>query len=170
VKCAERCLPEGVPDAALKEMVRVQQQDYGSSWDKDVTIYDGIIECLTHLQAEHTAIAVLSNKNHDFTLQCVERFFGDFRFDAVVGFSAEVPHKPDPTGAIAIARELGLHPAEIAFVGDTATDMHTAVAAGNLPVGALWGFREADELKKAGARHIIEHPTDLFAVMEGETK
>jgi len=37
----------------------------------------------------------------------------------------------------------------------------TATAAGMYPVGALWGFRTADELLAGGARELIQHPTDL---------
>ena len=36
--------------------------------------------------------------------------------------------------------------------------MRTAVSAGMYPLGALWGFRPADELLAAGARALIERP------------
>ena len=36
------------------------------------------------------------------------------------------------------------------------------------PVGALWGFRDADELTASGARRLIGHPTELLALLETE--
>jgi phosphoglycolate phosphatase len=47
-------------------------------------------------------------------------------------------------------------------LGDTNTDMRTAVAAGMYPVGALWGFRPAEELLAHGAEVLIERPIELM--------
>ena len=57
-----------------------------------------------------------------------------------------IPLKPDPTGALEISRRLGIPPGEFIFVGDTGTDMETAVRAGIFPLGVLWGFRPEKEL------------------------
>ena len=43
--------------------------------------------------------------------------------------------------------------------------MQTAVAAGMYPAGALWGFRDADELLKNGAKSLIKTPTDLLKLL-----
>ena len=48
------------------------------------------------------------------------------------------------------------------YLGDTNTDMQTATAAGMFPVGALWGFRTAHELTAAGAKVLVEHPTQVL--------
>ena len=166
-KCVERILPhEACTEANIVRMMQVQEADYSLSWREDAAPYDGILPLLEELHGAGTQLAVLSNKNHPFTVRCVEHFFGDIQFDRVLGFSAAVPHKPDPTGALTIAEELGLAPAEIAFVGDTRTDMATAVASGMTGVGVLWCFREQRELNDAGARHIIGHPSELIAVTQ----
>ena len=67
-----------------------------------------------------------------------------------------------------IARRLGLAPSEILYLGDTNTDMQTAVAAGMYPVGALWGFRTADELTASGAKALIEKPLHLLTVLAAD--
>ena len=66
---------------------------------------------------------------------------------------------------MAIAKELGIAPAQCLYVGDTNTDMQTACAAGMHAVGALWGFRTADELLASGARALIAHPLDLLKLL-----
>jgi phosphoglycolate phosphatase len=83
-----------------------------------------------------------------------------------VGARPDLPLKPDPAGAILIARALGLEPSRIAYLGDTDTDMRTARAAGMYAVGAGWGFRPASELQTTGARLVIERPIDLLAILE----
>ena len=64
---------------------------------------------------------------------------------------------------MAIARELDVPPPSTVFLGDTRVDMATAVAAGMLPVGALWGFRSAAELAASGAAALIASPLELLA-------
>jgi phosphoglycolate phosphatase len=88
-----------------------------------------------------------------------------WRFDAVVGARPEVPKKPDPTAALAIARDLAVPPARILYLGDSGTDMRTAVSAGMFPVGALWGFRAAAELAANGARVLISRPMELLGFL-----
>jgi phosphoglycolate phosphatase len=83
----------------------------------------------------------------------------------VRGARPDVPNKPHPAGALALAGELGLSPGAIAFVGDSATDMKTARGAGMLPVGVLWGFRDAAELTGSGARHLLAAPADLLPLV-----
>jgi len=56
-------------------------------------------------------------------------------------------------------------PPACAFVGDTNVDMSTARAAGMLAVGALWGFRTADELRRNGASALIASPLELLALL-----
>ena len=51
------------------------------------------------------------------------------------------------------------------YLGDTGTDMRTACGAGMHPVGALWGFRTAEELRENGARALIEKPGELLGLI-----
>ena len=54
----------------------------------------------------------------------------------------------------------------VLYLGDTDTDMTTAVGAGMYAVGALWGFRDKAELVTAGARTTLTHPTELLGLFE----
>ena len=58
-----------------------------------------------------------------------------------------------------------LKPVEFLYLGDSATDMQTAVAANMYPVGALWGFRTAEELLEGGAKALVQAPADLVPVL-----
>jgi phosphoglycolate phosphatase len=86
-------------------------------------------------------------------------------FDVVRGQLPNVPLKPDPSAALQIARELAVAPPEWLYLGDTNTDMRTATAAGMTPVGALWGFRDRDELLASGARHLVAKPEEVLKLL-----
>ena len=103
----ERLTPveERTPDvlsAALEEFSR-----YYADHSMDLTRpYEGIPTLLEELQAKGVEMAVYSNKPHPFTCALMERFF-PHRFRLVRGKQEGIPVKPDPTGILAILKELG---------------------------------------------------------------
>jgi phosphoglycolate phosphatase len=92
----------------------------------------------------------------------VREYFPAFPFEVVLGQREGTPRKPDPAGAREIAAAMDLAPQRFLYLGDTAVDMQTAVAAGMFPLGALWGFRPLPELLSGGARAVIERPGELL--------
>jgi phosphoglycolate phosphatase len=157
----ESCRGEQLVQACLLAM----RKEYSGRWRETTRPYEGIPELLDALQGRRLRMAIFSNKPDDFTREMVGALLAPWRFEAVVGARPEVPKKPDPTVALAIARDLGIPPARILYLGDSGTDMRTAVSAGMFPVGALWGFRDATELEANGARVLIARPMDLLGVL-----
>ncbi len=122
------------------------------------TVYDGIPELLGSLRG--VPLAVLSNKEESVAARVVETLFpGAFR--AVLGARSERPPKPDPGALLKLLSDWGVAPAECAFLGDSGVDMQTARNARTLPCGALWGYRDADELNESGASALFAHPRDF---------
>ena len=78
--------------------------------------FDGIVELLEALKAEGISIAVFSNKPHHAAVDVVKRIFGEGLFDEVQGQTKEVPRKPSPVGALAIAGRLGVTPKECLYL------------------------------------------------------
>ena len=118
---------------------------------------------LDALQERGAALGVVSNKPDPFTQKCVHRLFSKWSWDGIAGQRDGVPKKPDPTGALTLAKTMGAAPEDCWFVGDSDVDMQTADAAGMYAVGALWGFRSAEELFENGARMVAATPFDLSA-------
>jgi phosphoglycolate phosphatase len=154
-------------DEVWKALVAAMREEYGRRWDKKTRPYAGIPELLDDLAAMGVKMAVLSNKPNDFTLLNVRRFFKRNIFSAVSGAKPDVPKKPDPSAAIAMANELGIVPERWLYLGDTSTDIQTALRAGMTPLGALWGFRPAEELADAGAKALLERPSQLLEYLNG---
>jgi phosphoglycolate phosphatase len=160
----QRILPASHRDAAtVARGVEAFRDVYGEKWNNRTRPYDGIVEMLDDLTARKIPMAVLSNKPHDFTVQCVQEFLPNHHFTVVMGHKQGKPTKPNPEGALEVARQLKLQSAEIAYLGDTSVDMQTACNAGMYPIGAAWGFRSVEELKAHGAKKIISRPEELLA-------
>lgn len=159
---SERCVRER---QELSAAVRQTYQDYYETHNLvQSKPYEGVPEMLQALVDRGIRLAVLSNKPDADTKAVVRHFFPQIPFAAVRGQVEGVPVKPDPAGAIALAAQLGLDPGEFLYLGDTAVDMQCARNAGMHPVGALWGFRTAEELRESGAEHLIARPGDLLSI------
>lgn len=169
-ECAKRCLPSNHRnDENIKTLVEIERKDYAQSWKYDAQPYAGIQALLDSAQSAGYRLAVLTNKDDEFAQQCIRYFFPTTSFDCIVGHSTTIPHKPDPTGGLMIAERLGLATQKLAMIGDTKTDIDTALACNMFSVGVSWGFREITELKDAGANRIIEHPKQLLEILANKT-
>lgn len=148
-----RALPfEVASENDFQRFVREMKSEYASRWLLKTRPYPGVPEMLAAFAAAGIAMAVLSNKPDEASNEIVKSLLPNIDFRIVLGATPERPKKPDPSAALEIASRLGISPEDFLFMGDTSIDMQTACAAGMFPVGALWGFRPAEELIASGAK------------------
>lgn len=160
---ASRALPlDSRNPKMVAQCVVAMREEYALRWDKKTRPYPGIPELLDTLSQKGLPISILSNKPDDSTRMVVSTLLPKWSFQIILGSRPSVPKKPDPTAALEIAKIMDLVPDQFVYLGDTGTDMKTAVDAGMFPVGALWGFRTAQELMAHGAKALIEKPLDLL--------
>ena len=159
----ERALPESQRDEdIIQRCFELLKSAYAGCWTNKTHPYPEIPELLEGLLNSDVAISILSNKADDATQQIVAKLLSRWSFRIVLGAKAGIPPKPDPTAALTIAKMLVIPPQDIIFLGDTSIDMQTAAASGMYGIGALWGFRPADELIAGGARILLRNPPDLM--------
>jgi phosphoglycolate phosphatase len=162
-----RALPESARnEETIKKVAVYSEEIYDRCWGDNTHPYPGIPQLLTELPRRGLTSVILSNKNDRFTKVMVEKILSQWRFKIVQGALSDVPLKPDPTMAFQIAKKLGIPPEQFLYLGDTNTDMKTAVAAGMYPVGCLWGYRTADELLASGAKVLIHNPEEILKILD----
>ena len=163
---AIRALPEDRRDQMTvgKVVARIDEA-YSLRWANNTRPFQGIPELLDALTNIGIRMAILSNKGQSFAELTVSTLLPDWHFDIVVGAQPSIPRKPDATAALQIARQMSLIPTEFLYLGDSAVDMKTAVAANMYPIGALWGYRTANELLTGGARALVEKPTHTLSLL-----
>lgn len=157
--------PENRDDDTIQRCLEAFREEYNQSWNIKTKPYDGIPEMLDSVAAHGLKMAILSNKPHNFTNYCVAELLPNWKFEIVLGQRDGIPRKPDPMGALEIAEFFQIPPSEILYLGDTAVDMQTAIAAQMFPVGALWGFRTREELQKNGAQVLLKHPMEILRLL-----
>lgn len=104
--------------------------------------YPGMQELLRDLQARGVRLAVASNKFQAGTETLVRGLFPDIRFAAVLGDREGRPLKPDPEIVVEVLRACVCRREEAVMVGDSPTDMKTAVNGGIDGIAVNWGYRQ----------------------------
>ena len=163
----KKALPE---EAGTPEIIDLMLKDlmthYADNWNRHSRPYPGISTMLDTLSEHGIKKAILSNKADHFTRLCAEELLKEWHFDVVMGHHSAIAHKPDPEGALLVARMLQEEPASILYVGDSGIDMLTATRAGMYPLGVLWGFRPESELLEFGAKALVQRPEEILALLE----
>ena len=161
-----QCLPESArTDAIIATCYDRMVAEYHLHYIDKTYLYDGIPELLDALSSQGVKLALLSNKADALTKKISAVMLKNWNFEAVIGAGDRFPRKPDPASALFIAKQMGVEPEHVCYLGDSDVDMKTAIAAGFYPVGAGWGFRPKEELVENGARIVIDHPKELLGVI-----
>lgn len=169
---AEELVKRALKAAGDSELVHFQEmrESYRRHFEKyvnyEVKPYEGIRELLSSLKERKILMAVNSNKPHERTVDVVETIFGKGTFDVLAGQCDSRKRKPSPDGVFYIMEQLNLVREDVIYLGDTCVDMKTGRNAGVFTVGALWGFRDRQELEENHADAIISHPMELLHYLD----
>ena len=152
-----RAAPSGTPEAQIDEAFARWRELYPTHGHALTKPYPGISEALARLKEGGAKLGVLTNK-FDAAAQAVitEQFPGVF--DLVRGECAEIPRKPDPAGLRWMMRALDVQPARTAYIGDSATDIEVAQAAGAAPIAVTWGYQ------RPVASTVVTAPSELLTL------
>ncbi len=88
-----RITPENIRGDTLAQYCTRFEHVYKNNWDQKSKPYPGITAMLSWLVDKNIKCAVLSNKPHEFTLACANRFFPEDTFQFVIGQRDGVPKK-----------------------------------------------------------------------------
>ena len=164
-KLMERILPGKSPEQ-IDEALGRYKAIYEKHLTAKTTPYEGISETLSALKVRGVRMAVCTNKHISAAEALIRKYFPADTFDTFEGDRPGVPRKPDPAHVRIVLEKMGARPEETVYLGDSGVDMQTAVNAGALPVGVLWGFREKDELMENGAQILLSKPSELLVKVD----
>lgn len=133
---------------------------YAAKCDVKTRPYPGIIPMLKRLKARGIKMCVVSNKSEEQAAQLVKKHFGDL-ISCCVGEKKGVPMKPHPAMVREALKRMGTSKENSVYVGDTEVDIQTADNSGLEKFIVGWGFRDEDQLLKAGAKRVIKSALEL---------
>ena len=137
--------PAGIDEAGCAALLERFKAIYAANVNVHTLPYPGITELLEALHAAGVRTAINSNKVDAASRALSNAHFGSL-IDVVLGERPDIAKKPAPDGAERIMRMLDAAPERTLYVGDSDTDITTALNAGVDSAWVSWGYRTLDEL------------------------
>ncbi|MEO7397256.1 MAG: HAD-IA family hydrolase [Ilumatobacteraceae bacterium] len=130
-------------------------------------IYPGMEELLDELAADGFRIAIGTSKPEPTARRILEHFGYTERFEVIGGATFDMTRATKSAVLRFVLEQLGS--ARPVMVGDRYHDVEGAAEHNIDCVGVRWGYASTpDELEKAGARWIVEHPKEISGIVRGE--
>ncbi len=158
----ERSLRHSGLERPVDEVLAVFLDCYAERLLDTTALYPGVGAALDGLRGR-ASLAVLTNKPGSFSRTILTGLGVADRFTRIWGAGDVPTRKPDPAGLLQLMAELAARPDETLMIGDSATDVATARAAGVRAVGVSWGLSLAG-LRAARPDLLLERPQELAAL------
>ena len=150
-------VPEGADPLPVLEAFRVH---YQAHCREKTGPYEGIPALLAQV-AQRWPVAIVSNKpDSAVKALCQDHFPGIY----ALGESEDCPRKPATDRVYKAMAALGAE--RCVYVGDSEVDILTAKNAGAVCVSVLWGFRDEETLRDAGATCLCDTPRQVLERIE----
>jgi len=118
--------------------------------------YPGVVEALNGLVQRGARLAVVTNKLGSLSEQLLVALHLRPLFAAVVGGDTLPQRKPDAEPALFACTQMHVTASDVLFVGDSATDVETARAAGCAVVCVRDGYNHGTPAEQLGADGVID--------------
>lgn len=162
-KLMERSTPDGTSEEINAQCLDCFREYYLQHMADETAPYEGVSELIAALKEKGIKTAVVSNKLHSAVVGLCEDYFKDI--DCAVGVNVEAERKPNPVNVIKVLRGFSLSEKECIYIGDSEVDVETAHNAGLKCIGVTWGFRDEEELIKAGADFIARSAEEVLKLV-----
>ena len=150
----------GLSEEETKDAVRVFREYFKEKGIYENSVYDGVPEMLSLLYKVGCKLAVATSKPEVFAKQILERFDLAKYFTVIAGASMEGTDKPTVI-RLALSRLCTEPSSRVLMVGDREHDILGAKEVGVSSLGVLYGYGSEEELKEAGADHIVGSPLEI---------
>ena len=153
-----RCLQETKSPAdavALAAALAVFERQYLAGVADRTRPYPGVVEGLDLLARMGMPLGCVTNKAGLFTTPLLERTKLAGYFRVVVAGDTVAHKKPHPQPLLHAAASLGVAPADLLLIGDSANDVAAARAAGCPVFVVPYGYREGIALEALAADRVV---------------
>lgn len=156
-----RAVPDGEKNPKFEETFAEFKKYYGEHCLDHTKPYPDIMHLLTELKVRGVKTAIVSNKLDSAVKELDERFFRGYMTTAI-GEMEGVAKKPAPDMVQKAMKILKTDTKKAIYVGDSEVDIQTAENTGLPCVSVMWGFRDAEFLRKNRAQVLIQRPLELL--------
>jgi phosphoglycolate phosphatase len=165
----KRCLTGELyvePDADLFETAQALFFQYYADNVTDSLPYDGVVAALDMIKQKGLKMACVTNKPERFSLPLLQQTGLIDYFELVVSGDTLAKKKPDPLQLHHICTELNVMEVDAMLVGDSATDIAAAHAAGCFIVTVPYGYNQGKPIDESKVDAMVLDLTELPHLLE----
>src|SRR3989339_2037575 len=135
-----------------------------------IVIMDGANELLEILDKANILVGIVSNKRHERLVMDIQELGWDKYLKVIVGAGEAERDKPAPDPIYLALERLNMRPDEctVWYVGDTATDLESANAAGVASVLMLHGVGGPELVEQYNVSYVFNDLKSLHNAIEGK--
>jgi phosphoglycolate phosphatase len=126
------------------------------------TVYPGVVETLQALRKRKIAVAICTNKPQRFVRPLLDALCLGEYFECIVGGDTLPERKPSAVPLLHVADHFGLQPSQCLMVGDSATDLLTAQAAGVPMALVTYGYLRGFDPHSVPGVRVIDDMRELL--------
>lgn len=154
----------GVPADKVDEAVAVYRSRYTTVGKFENFPYPGIEALLQKLKNEGFRLYVATSKPETMSVEILQKFGLAPYFEVICGSTMDGVRDAKSAVIAYLLEQIG-GKADAIMVGDTAFDVIGAAAHGIPTIGVSWGYSNAGEMEKAGAKAIAHTMEELYALL-----
>ncbi|MGH8060889.1 MAG: phosphoglycolate phosphatase [Pseudoxanthomonas sp.] len=126
------------------------------------TVYPGVVETLRALRGKKVAVAVCTNKPERFVRPLLDALELGGYFECIVGGDTLPERKPSAVPLLHVVDHFGLQASQCLMVGDSATDLQTAQAAGVPMALVTYGYLRGFDPHSVPGVRVIDDMRELL--------
>jgi phosphoglycolate phosphatase len=131
--------------------------------------YPGVVEGVKRLNAAGLRSAVVTNKQHRFAVDLLQRLDLSRYIDVVVGGDTCERRKPDPQPLLFACESMRVDKSKVVSIGDSTNDVQAARAAEIPIVCVTYGYNEGQDPRALPCDAFIDSFTELPALLRLKT-
>jgi phosphoglycolate phosphatase len=131
--------------------------------------YPGVVEGVKRLNAAGLRSAVVTNKQHRFAVDLLQRLDLSRYIDVVVGGDTCERRKPDPQPLLFACESMRVDKSKVISIGDSTNDVQAARAAEIPIVCVTYGYNEGQDPRALPCDAFIDSFTELPALLRLKT-
>lgn len=156
----------GFDEAKAEEAIAFYREYFRDRGIFENRVYDDVKDILTKLYDDGKIIVLATSKPEKFALRILEHFDLRKYFSVVAGASMDSSRsKKGDVIAYALSMCENIDKNTAVMVGDREHDIIGAKENSLKSIGVLYGYGDENELKTAGADHIVSTPFDILKLI-----
>lgn len=143
------------------QLLSTFMQVYAQELCVDTQVYEGVLPFLDYCQAQHIAMACVTNKPEHLAKGILDVLQLATYFKMVVGGDSLAERKPHPLPLLHCVEQEGVSVAETLMIGDSSNDVEAARRAGIDCIVVSYGYNHGESIYDCQPQQVVDRLAEL---------